>query len=309
MYVTVDRRPITREILHLSEDIQNRCNYPIHLFSYISNPALKYTSSIPLPGAPPMQIDNRPDVPIGDSDDSPKFCVALAFGTEGPYTCLELRQMLSTGRIKPDDRVIQEGLGHSAMTVADLIPDAREVATHVERVRRRSTSGEHRAQRTGSSSEIRRYRDSTDNATPISESIPVMRPRPDAIRLNRRASIVIIILTLLIAVLSVLLIAETGIFDGSRPQPSITRWRIADLGKLGGPWTFTLNGSSLITEGPNGEIITSNADIQREDDYHTIITLSPAHPALGSSVTISASAEIEVQDKNAKGIGQPEPEQ
>lgn len=255
-----------------------------------------------------MPRDLDQNQPPGSPDDPSVFCVALPMGTEGPYSRFELRQLVSTGRIKPDDRLMQEGIGHPLGVVADLIPDARELASRVEKDRRRSTSGEHRAQRPGSSSEIRRYRDSTTSTRPISESVPVIKSNRDAAFLNRRSSLIIKVLTILIVGLSSLLIMTTSLFDGTRSQSPITQWRVAKLGMLGGPWVFTLKEEGLDIQGPNGHVVSSKADVQREDDYHTVITITPPHPDLGSSVSISASVEVEVRDRNVKGSGQPVPD-
>ncbi|MBN8527562.1 MAG: hypothetical protein J0M02_19690, partial [Planctomycetes bacterium] len=87
----------------------------------------------------------------------PSWLVAVPTGTEGPYTLDELRTHLRAGRVKPDDRALDAASGRSQM-IAELIPDAADLARGSERVRRRSTSDRQQAARAGASSEIRRFR-------------------------------------------------------------------------------------------------------------------------------------------------------
>lgn len=242
------------------------------------------------------------------TDERPVYHVAFPMGTEGPYTLGELRGMLSAGRVQPGDRVLHQAT-NATCTAADLIPDAVELSAKAERVRRRSTSGQYRTQKSpGSGSEVRRFR--TPLPLPVAPAPAPAEEQVTTTATRRKRAMLPVLMVILVvsgALLAALLIADPSSLGPRLVQPPVGEWKADKLGKAGGPWILTLDETRLTVVGPDSHIV--HADIERTvvDDTHVTLKLTPPHPVLGAALNFYGAREIEVTGSFGTGIGKPLP--
>ena len=146
------------------------------------------------------------------------YHVAFPVGTEGPYSLAELRDLLIAGRVKPDDRVMCDGV-QAAVTIEVLIPEAFELARQAEQSlrRRRTTSGEHESRRSESSTQVRRFRTPVPFIAPeapdsVNPSVPAT-PGPSTAQPSRRTAPWLPIMSLVLVAITIwvlVLFSEDG---------------------------------------------------------------------------------------------------
>lgn len=238
-------------------------------------------------------------------NDQARYTVMLPSGREGPYTQDDLRHLVESRKITPDDRVFDSAL-RKALSVRDLVPDAERLATSGTASTRVPKPHQRSASSTGSSAAIPQtappapapVTQQTEPAVPPIKNEPGIRIPPAATTKGGGGSplnkLPVLIVLAIIAIGAVWLAAPFAkeVFQGDPPAPPPLEpagsWGVKELSDLGGPWHLKISTSEIAITDPKGDVFKGTATIEQESPYHAIIHLKPAHKALGDALRLSS---------------------
>ncbi len=227
---------------------------------------------------------------------STRWQVALPTGTEGPYTASELRGLVMTGRVKPDDHLTDLDSRRSA-TVRDVVPDADTLAVGTERIRRRSgASGRQPAASSGTGSDIRRLRTplpgmADPHAPPQVAQAIVQATAPTPRRQRRRFLLIATLLFGLVALATIMAVWPPAWPQDPGLQP-YGAWQTGAIGKLPGSWLVVFAEDGVAITGADGKRFWSEASLSSVHLHEVQAVLGTPHPLLGDRLTLRGSDSV-----------------